>query len=230
MSIEYGSTFDAIVFGEREPKKWTAGSEWFRRTVNLGAQVENAKPTDLIHMAIVYDLEGGITVYREGKRYAGRYIPRGDRPALRTYPAGQSNVLLGQRLTEAGNGFLTGAIEEARLYDRALTADEVAGSYRAGVIDYTTENGVEKGSGTVPRAASSIESKPPGPPPASAVDSPARTPVAKPPETPAAKAVELGKPIPPRPFRVPTNGLAGRQFIDPITFGPDPFGFNEPAE
>jgi formylglycine-generating enzyme required for sulfatase activity len=29
------------------------------------------------------------------------------------------------------------------------------------------------------------------------------------------------------PFRVATNGLAGAQFIDPITFGPDPLGFNE---
>ena len=26
-----------------------------------------------------------------------------------------------------------------------------------------------------------------------------------------------------------TNGLAGRQFIDPITFGPDWLGFNEPG-
>jgi formylglycine-generating enzyme required for sulfatase activity len=31
------------------------------------------------------------------------------------------------------------------------------------------------------------------------------------------------------PFRVATNGLAGRQFIDPITFGPEPFGFDEPG-
>jgi formylglycine-generating enzyme required for sulfatase activity/serine/threonine protein kinase len=166
ISIEYGSTFDAIVFGEREPKKWIAASEWFRRTVNLGAPVENAKPTDLIHMAIVYDLEGGITVYREGKRYAEKYVPKGRQATLRTYPAGDSHVLLGQRLTGAGNGFLTGAIEEARLYDRALTADEVAASYRAGVIHYTTENGVEKLPGTVPGAASTTDGKPPVPPPA----------------------------------------------------------------
>jgi hypothetical protein len=31
------------------------------------------------------------------------------------------------------------------------------------------------------------------------------------------------------PFRVATNGLAGTQFIGPITFGPDPLGFNEPG-
>ena len=124
---------------------------------------------------------------------------------------------------------LDGAIEEARLYDRALTADQVAASYRAGVIHYTTPIGVEKVSGTVPGADRSIEGKPPAPPAVSAVDSPARTPAGKPPVPQAAKAVEPGKPIPPGPFRVATNGLAGRQFIDPITFGPDWLGFNEPG-
>jgi formylglycine-generating enzyme required for sulfatase activity/serine/threonine protein kinase len=134
ISIEAGATFDAVVFGEREPKKWIAGSEWFHRTVNLRAPTENAKPRDPIHIAVVYDLEGGITVYREGKRYADRYVPRGNQATLQTYPAGQSYVLVGERGTRLVNNFLAGAIEEARLYDRALTADEVAASYGAGVI------------------------------------------------------------------------------------------------
>jgi hypothetical protein len=175
IAIEYPPTFDAIVFGEREPKKWTAGSEWFRRTVDLDAPVESAKPADLIHMAIVYDHEGGITVYREGKRYADRYVPRGDQDTLRTYPSGQSYVLLGQRATRAlDNAFLIGAIEEARLYDRALTADEVAASYRAGVIHATTKNDVERVSGTDPSAAQSVEGRPPATSAAEAVKTNAR--------------------------------------------------------
>ncbi len=31
----------------------------------------------------------------------------------------------------------------------------------------------------------------------------------------------------PRQFRLDTNGLGGRRFIDPVRFGPDPVGFNE---
>ncbi len=31
----------------------------------------------------------------------------------------------------------------------------------------------------------------------------------------------------PHPFRLETNGLGGRRFIDPVRFGPDPLGFNE---
>jgi hypothetical protein len=61
ISIEHGVTFDAIVFGEIQPAKWIAGSEWTHRANGLVGSVETAKPTELIHMAIVYDLEGGIT-------------------------------------------------------------------------------------------------------------------------------------------------------------------------
>jgi formylglycine-generating enzyme required for sulfatase activity/serine/threonine protein kinase len=190
ISIEHGGTFDAIVFGELQPKKWIAGSDFFNRTVNLGAPVESARPTDVIHMSIVYDLEGGITVYRNGGRLGERYLPKGDqltqgfshprgaRAALRTYPAGDTVILLGQRLT--GAACLAGEIEEARLYDRALTADEVAASYRAGVIHYTTENGVKKVPETVPVAAGRVEGKLARPLPTSAAESPARTPPDKP--------------------------------------------------
>ena len=46
---------------------------------------------------------------------------------------------------------------------------------------------------------------------------------------PHAVTVDPVKPIPPGPFRVATNGLAGRQFIDPISFRPDGLGFTEPG-
>jgi serine/threonine protein kinase len=228
ISIQYGVTFDAIIFGEREPKKWIAGSEWFRRTMDLDTAIESAKSTNLIHMAIVYDADGGITVYREGTRYAARYVPRGDQATLRAYLAGESHVLFGQRETGAGNGFLTGAIEEARLYDRALTAGEVAASYRAGVIHRTTENGVEKVSETGPAAVKTVEGKPPARPAAEAVKTTAR---ALPGKTPATRrrggGTEKADITP--PFRVATNGLAGTQFIDPISFGPHDVGINEPG-
>src|SRR5262249_50255199 len=45
--------------------------------------------------------------------------------------AGESRVLFGLRHTGGGNAFFAGEIEEARLYDRALTAAEVAASARA---------------------------------------------------------------------------------------------------
>lgn len=134
-----GSVFDAIVFGEREPAKWVAGSDFFRRTKDLAAPAETAAASDLVHIAVVYDRDGGITVYRNGSVYAERYVPAGDQGALRTFPASESEILLGLRHNGAGNGFLNGEIEEARVYDAALGADEIAASFRTGIARLSQE-------------------------------------------------------------------------------------------
>jgi len=130
-----GRVFDAIAFGEREPRKWIAGSDGFTRTRDLTAAAETAKPADLVHVAVVYGADSGIAVYRNGVPYADAYVPSGTNAGLRTYAADESQVLIGLRHTGAGNGFLTGEVAEARLYDRALSAAEVAASFRAGLID-----------------------------------------------------------------------------------------------
>jgi hypothetical protein len=130
-----GRLFDAIVLGERESKKWIAGSELFNRTRDLDAPAESAKPGELVHVAVVYGTDNRIAVYRNGIPYGEAYGPAGANATLRTYPANESRVLIGLRHTGAGNGFLAGEVAEARLYDRALTTAEVAASFRAGVID-----------------------------------------------------------------------------------------------
>lgn len=49
-----GATFDAIVFGEREPKKWMAGSNGFVRTQSFNATEESDAVGRPVHVAIVY--------------------------------------------------------------------------------------------------------------------------------------------------------------------------------
>jgi hypothetical protein len=127
-----GHTFDSIVFGEREPRKWIAGSNSFQRTCDLAADLEDTPPTELVHIAVVYASDSSIVVYRNGKRYAPAYVPSGPDAAQRTYSAGNSHVLLGLRHTGAANGFLAGEIEEARLYDRTLDDAQIAASFRSG--------------------------------------------------------------------------------------------------
>ncbi len=129
VQLKGGSKFDAIVFGEREPGKWLPGSEFFRRSRDLDAPAETANLNELVHVALVYSSDGKIALYRNGKSYAKPYKPEID---LQTYPAGMSQVLFGLRHTGAGNGFLAGEIEEARLYDRALNAKQIASSYQSG--------------------------------------------------------------------------------------------------
>ncbi|MEO2091956.1 MAG: DUF1549 domain-containing protein, partial [Gemmataceae bacterium] len=124
-----GAEFDSVVFGERQPGKWVAGSEFYRRTLDLNAKVE-AVSDKLIHLAIVYAADGSIAVYRDGQPYAEPYTPK--EPSPRKYKAGDARVLFGLRHTGGGNAHFRGEIEEARLYDRALSAAEVLDSAMAG--------------------------------------------------------------------------------------------------
>ncbi len=123
-----GAIFDAIVFAERRPRQWMAGSNSFARTRDLKAEQETASPSQIIHLAITYRADGTITFYRNGRRHADPYKQH----QLQTYKAGDGRVLIGLRHTTGGGGFLNGSIESASLYDRALGDEEIAASHEAG--------------------------------------------------------------------------------------------------
>ncbi len=132
-----GNLFDGIVFGERQPRKWISGSSFFSRTRDLEGPEETAGPDELVHLAITYAEDDRITVYRNGKIYAPGYVPVGAADAsLRRYAERASRVLLGLRhsagATPGGNRWFKGEIEEARVYARALTAEEVSRSFQHG--------------------------------------------------------------------------------------------------
>jgi len=120
--------FDSIVFAEREPKRWIAGSNHFVRSQISEGPLETAGPREFVHVAVTYHADGTMAVYRNGAPYGAPYA-KGE-PL--TFGPGDARVLLGWRHKGAGNGYFAGEIEEARLYDRALTAKEVAASFRAG--------------------------------------------------------------------------------------------------
>ena len=128
--------FDAIVFGERQPRKWIAGSGGFARTHDLEAPQESTPVGQPVHMAAVYRGDNSITLYRNGERYAPPYVPA---TGLRTFEKGAATVLLGLRHHGAGNGFLEGEILQASLHARALDDAEVAASFRAGEGAFSQE-------------------------------------------------------------------------------------------
>jgi hypothetical protein len=123
-----GSVFDAIVFAEREPGCWVAGSNNFTRTLDFAAPEETEADKQLVHVAIVYAADGTISGYRNGQSYGTAY--RAGNPV--TFRAGDAQVVFGMRHGPAGgNRMLAGLIVRAELYDRALTAREVAASSAA---------------------------------------------------------------------------------------------------
>ena len=128
--------FDAIVFGERQPRKWIAGSGGFARTLDLKAAQESTPAGQPVHMAAVYRSDNSITLYRNGERYAPPYVPAA---GLRTFEKGAATVLLGLRHHGAGNGFLDGEILQAGLHAKALDDAEVAAAFRAGEGAFSQE-------------------------------------------------------------------------------------------
>lgn len=126
-----GVTFDAIVYGEREPQKWMAGSNGFVRTRPFRGSDDAEAATHFVHVAIVYQTDGTVVGYRNGELYGEAYRP-GD---VHNYHASQTQVIFGMRHAPAGgNRMLAGRIQRAQLYDRALSPDEVAAS--AGVVQW----------------------------------------------------------------------------------------------
>jgi hypothetical protein len=123
-----GGAFDAIVFGEREPGRWMAGSEGFARYQPVGGATETQAAHRPVHVAATFDANGQIQLFRDGRPYGKPY--RGPGPVV--FPRGETEVLFGLRHgTPGGNRMLAGTIVRARLYDRALSAAEVAASAAA---------------------------------------------------------------------------------------------------
>ena len=131
-----GATFDSIVFGEREARKWMAGSNGFVRTMPFNGTEEAEATQRPIHFAIVYQADGTIAGYREGKPYGAAYRPG----ELQKYAAGKFQLVFGLRHgPPGGNRMLAGRIDRALLYDRALTAEEVAASAGASDINHVSD-------------------------------------------------------------------------------------------
>jgi len=135
-----GRVFDAIVFGEREPGRWMAGSNHFRRTKPFGGPPDKTAAKRAVHVAITYAADGTIRGYLNGRPYGKPYRATG--PVR--FAAGKSQILFGLRHAPVeGNKLLAGRIERAKLYDRALTAREIAAS--AGVpADFLTDAEIAK--------------------------------------------------------------------------------------
>jgi hypothetical protein len=124
LETQDGVTFDSIVYAERQPMKWMAGSDNWSRTSDVAGSQETS-PSNLVHVAIVYRADNSITLYHNGQPYGDPYTPA-NHPLI-TYQAGSANVLLGLRhLPPAAGKFLAAEIEEAALYDQALSATQIA--------------------------------------------------------------------------------------------------------
>jgi len=131
-----GRIFDALVFGEREPRRWLAGSDHFARSGSFRGSDELEAADRPVHVALVYAEDGTITAYRDGLPHGApiKVAP------LQPFAAGESQILFGLRHEPAGGDrLLAGRIERAAFYDRPLSPAEVAQSAAAGGVLNTDE-------------------------------------------------------------------------------------------
>lgn len=131
-----GSEFDSIVYAEARPQKWLAGSDHFRRTNPLDGPREEDAVEAPVHIVIVYDADGTIRAFRNGKPYDKPYR----KSDLKIYPANQAQVAFGLRhgTGPARGRMLYGRIHQARLYDRALSAREIAAAANENLKEVVT--------------------------------------------------------------------------------------------
>ncbi len=121
LTIQNGDKFDAIVLGELQSKKWMAGSNFYSRTQKSQDKfpAETADSKTLVQMAIVYR-DDQLTTYRNGVEYSSHQAKNIDLLSPKNNIA-----VFGIRHVGAGGGLFQGTIDDARIYPKALTADEL---------------------------------------------------------------------------------------------------------
>ena len=119
--------FDGIIYGENQANTWMNGSSngWRNATFNPG--YTETSTNNLIQMAFSYQDWGNgqvtISGYRNGVSI-GSYLANN----AATWTAGDTEVLFGIRHANAGGsgpGALDAAISEARIYNTALSQQEI---------------------------------------------------------------------------------------------------------
>ena len=136
---ETADQFCAIVWAERVDKQWMPGSSHFRRTADFPDAVTEKATGDMVYLAITYkDVKKKyeITGYRNGESLGS--FQMGD---LRTWPAGDAEAIWGKRHVNGlnGPGELNAHIEESRIYNVALTHEEIQ-SLEIGTLSVEPQN------------------------------------------------------------------------------------------
>ncbi len=121
-----GAAMDAIRYAGGANRQWENSSTARFRSQDVKGPTEDAKEGDRLHLAITYSSDGTIAIYRNGQPYGKPYKPEIDTPVgrLQTYMHDDATV-----------SFTTSPdfeLDEARLYDAALSPEQIAASFAAG--------------------------------------------------------------------------------------------------
>ena len=129
-----GAAVDGIQYVAGKRKQWENLSTVRFRTEDVEGAPEDTASGERVHIAIVYGLDDTIRLYRNGQPYGKPYKPQIDLPAGRLQTYSRDDAVI--ELTASKDLEL----EEARVYNVALTPEQVAESYRSGGRGVTAED------------------------------------------------------------------------------------------
>src|SRR5712692_10757953 len=129
-----GASYDGIRYAAGKHKQWENLSTVAFRTEDVAGPPEDAAAGDRIHVAIVYAPDDTIRLYRNGRPYGKAYKPQIGLPVgrVQTYVKGDAVIELSSSKELE--------LEEARIYNVALTAEQVRASYGMGASGLTSED------------------------------------------------------------------------------------------
>jgi mono/diheme cytochrome c family protein len=128
-----GAAYDGIQYAAGDKKQWENLSSVRFRTEDVSGPPEDAAEGSRVHLAIVYAGDDTIQLYRNGSPYGRAYKSQIELPVgrLQTYLKDDAVIeLSGSKELE---------LEEARVYNVALTSGQIAASYQAGAAALTEE-------------------------------------------------------------------------------------------
>jgi hypothetical protein len=125
-----GAAYDGIQFIAGKTRQWENMSTVRFRSEEVSGPAEDTPAGGRIQMAITYAADGEIRLYRNGQPYGKAYRPDQGLPQGRLQTYLKADALV--ELTSA-NGL---ELEEARLYDAALSPAQIASSYEQGVKNF----------------------------------------------------------------------------------------------
>ena len=120
LTIQDGERFDGIIYSEKNGGTWIPGSEDPNRSQNIVVKghLPQNYPGRMVQMAAVYK-EHEILIFRNFELYARYKAENVD------LLSGKNNFVVFGLSHWGGEGFISGEIEDARIYDRALTVDDL---------------------------------------------------------------------------------------------------------
>ncbi len=128
-----GTVVDGIMYSGGDAREWRNFSSSSFRTADGNGTPEATGKGRLIHVAICYSADHSIRLYRNGKPYGKPYTPE------LTIKEGLLQTYLPEEGKVAFNVSEDLELEEARLYDVALTGEQVEASYLTGFLNVRRE-------------------------------------------------------------------------------------------